>query len=59
LLVYHSPWQFLFMLAIPLFLRNGMAIATKPSEKLDPYLRQMAMSALLFVVLFGTGHIVA
>jgi len=58
LLVYHSPWQFLFMLAIPLFVRNGMAIATNPSEKLDPYLRQMAMSALLFVVLFGTGHLV-
>lgn len=53
--LYRSPWQFLFMLAIPLFIRNGLAIATKPSDALDPYLKQMAISALLFVLLFGAG----
>lgn len=56
---YSSPWQFLFLLAIPLFIVNGMAVASKPSEALDPYLRQMAMSALLFVLLFGVGLILS
>jgi 1,4-dihydroxy-2-naphthoate polyprenyltransferase len=54
-LVYQSPWQLLFLLAIPLLLVNAIAVSTKPSDRLDPYLRQMAMSALLFVLLFGTG----
>lgn len=54
-LVYESPWQLLFMLAIPLLLVNGSAVTRKPSDRLDPYLRQMAMSALLFVLLFGIG----
>ena len=52
---YRGPWQFLFMLAIPLFVINGRAIASKSSEMLDPYLRQMAISALLFALLFGAG----
>jgi 1,4-dihydroxy-2-naphthoate octaprenyltransferase len=56
---YTSPWQFLFLLTAPLFIRNGRAIATKPSHELDPFLKQMALSTLLFVVLFGTGLILS
>ncbi len=52
---FRSPWQLLFLLAVPLFTRNGKAVSTLPSERLDPYLRQMAISSLLFVLLFGTG----
>lgn len=46
----------LFLLSFPLFIRNGLAITrlTKASE-LDPYLKQMALSTLLFVILFGLG----
>jgi 1,4-dihydroxy-2-naphthoate octaprenyltransferase len=58
-LTYRSPWQFLFLLAVPLFLKNGLAVSTKPSSELDPYLRQMAFSTLLFVMLFGVGLILA
>ncbi|HEY3402514.1 MAG TPA: 1,4-dihydroxy-2-naphthoate octaprenyltransferase, partial [Ohtaekwangia sp.] len=57
LLAYHSPWQFLFLISLPLFLRNGLAISQKPSQELDPFLKQMALSTLLFVVLFGIGLI--
>ncbi len=48
--------QLLFLLSFPLFVRNGLAVArlTKAAE-LDPYLKQMALSTLLFVVLFGVG----
>jgi 1,4-dihydroxy-2-naphthoate octaprenyltransferase len=53
--MYRALWQFLFMLAIPLFVINGRAIASRPSDTLDPYLKQMAISALLFALLFGGG----
>ncbi len=56
---FRSPWQLLFLLAVPLFTRNGKAVSTLPSERLDPYLRQMAISSLLFVLLFGTGLMIA
>lgn len=52
---FQSPWQFLFLPVVILFVRNGVAVAKLPSEKLDPYLKQMAMSTLLFVVTFGIG----
>ena len=55
LLKFHSPAQFVFLIALPLFVRNGLAVSRKQPEMLDPYLRQMALSTLLFVLLFGTG----
>ncbi|NOT74234.1 MAG: 1,4-dihydroxy-2-naphthoate polyprenyltransferase [Cyclobacteriaceae bacterium] len=57
ILKYHSPYQFLFLISVPLFMRIGMAVYSKPSEALDPYLKQMALSTLLFVVLFGVGNL--
>ncbi len=49
--------QWLFVLSFPLFIRNGRAVSrlTNPRE-LDPYLKQMALSTLLFVLLFGIGY---
>ncbi len=58
-LTYSSPWQFLFVISIPLFIRIGMAVATRPSVELDPYLKQMALTTLVFVMLFGIGQILA
>jgi 1,4-dihydroxy-2-naphthoate polyprenyltransferase len=55
ILTYTSPWQFLFLLSVPLFIRNGIAVSKRPSHELDPYLKQMALSTLAFVLLFGTG----
>lgn len=55
LLTYQSPWQFLFVLSVPLFLKNGLAVSRKPSHELDPFLKQMALSTLAFVFLFGVG----
>lgn len=59
MLTFSSPWQFLFLVTIPLFIVNGKAISSKPSAELDPYLKQMALSTLLFVVLFGSGLILS
>lgn len=58
LLEYQSPWQFLFLLSTPLFLKNLRAVQQyKEAAALDPYLKQMALSTLLFVLLFGIGHL--
>lgn len=54
-LTFHTVWQFLFVLTIPLLIINGQAVTRKPSHELDPYLKQMALSTLLFVFLFGVG----
>ncbi len=56
---YTSPWQFLFLLSVPAFVSIGLNIQRKPSHELDPYLKFMALSTLLFVVLFGTGQLLA
>jgi len=58
-LTYTSPIQFLFLLAAPLFIVNGLSVSRKPSHELDPYLKQMALSTLLFVLLFGIGLILS
>jgi len=55
LLDYETPLQFLFLLSVPMFVRIGIAVSRKASRELDPYLKQMALSTLIFVLLFGIG----
>jgi len=56
---YHSWTQFLFVLAIPMLIVNGKNVWQKQtSAALDPYLKQMAISTLLFVLLFGIGQVI-
>ncbi len=51
--------QLFFLLSFPLFVRNGLAVSRlRKASELDPYLKQMALSTLLFVVLFGIGLVV-
>jgi 1,4-dihydroxy-2-naphthoate octaprenyltransferase len=57
-LTYHSPWQWLFLLSLPLFLFNGRQVwARQESMRIDPLLKQMAMSTLAFTLLFGLGQV--
>lgn len=59
LLAPDATWtSWLFLLAFPLFIKNGWAVTNiKDAKLLDPYLKQMALSTLVFVVLFGLGQI--
>jgi 1,4-dihydroxy-2-naphthoate polyprenyltransferase len=59
IITFVSPWQFLFLITLPVFVINVMAVRRKASRELDPYLKQMALSTLLFVVLFGVGLLLA
>lgn len=51
-----GPFQYLFLLSFPFFIYNGLQVSKKqqPAE-LDPYLKQLSLSTLLFVFLFGIG----
>ena len=55
---FYSLWQWLFVLALPMVALNGVNVWRKQTSKeLDPYLKQMAMTTLLFVLLFGIGQV--
>lgn len=59
LLQYHSPIQFLFLITTPLLFFNGFKVAsTHESKNLDPFLKQMAISTLLFILTFGIGNLI-
>jgi 1,4-dihydroxy-2-naphthoate octaprenyltransferase len=53
---YYSNYQWLFLITAPLFLINARAVKLyKDPARLDPYLKQMALSTLQFVIIFGVG----
>jgi 1,4-dihydroxy-2-naphthoate octaprenyltransferase len=57
-LTYHSPWQWLFLLSAPLLLLNARRVwQRQDSLQLDPLLKQMALTTLVFTLLFGLGQV--
>lgn len=59
LISYDSPFQFLFILTLPLFVQNGIDVLNKRSaSELDPSLKKMAISSLIFTLLFGIGMLI-
>lgn len=55
-----SLWQYLFLLAVPLLVRNGLAISSAEElPALNPWLKQMSLAALVFVILFSIGQVLA
>ncbi|HNP95177.1 MAG TPA: 1,4-dihydroxy-2-naphthoate polyprenyltransferase [Cyclobacteriaceae bacterium] len=52
---FNSYFQWLFIITIPLFLVNAASVNRKRAADLDPYLKQLAISTLAFVLLFGIG----
>lgn len=58
ILNFHSYFQFLFLVCLPLIIKNGVAVQHKhKASELDPYLKQMALTTLLYVLTFGIGHL--
>ncbi|GIV29955.1 MAG: 1,4-dihydroxy-2-naphthoate octaprenyltransferase [Bacteroidia bacterium] len=55
-LLISAQWQaYLFLLILPLLWKNAWAVRNLQGLELDSYLKQMALTTLLFVVLFGIG----
>ena len=47
--------DFLFLLSLPFLYRIDSAVRHLPNAQLDPWLKRMSLTTLLFVVLFGLG----
>lgn len=59
LINYQSPMQFLFLISAPLLIYNCLQVTRiQDPKKLDPFLKQMAISTLFFIVAFGIGLVV-
>jgi 1,4-dihydroxy-2-naphthoate octaprenyltransferase len=54
---YRSNWQILFLISLPLYVNNIVAVIKKSPNQLDPYLKQLSLATLLFVVTFGLGNL--
>lgn len=55
---YYSPWQFLFLLTVPLVIRNGFLVwRTSSPQELNPLLKQLSITTLLFVLSFSIGQV--
>ena len=53
---YHSPWQWLFLVTLPLFVRHiTVVLQTQEAQLLDPQLKVLALSTLVFCLTFGGG----
>ncbi|HSY62788.1 MAG TPA: 1,4-dihydroxy-2-naphthoate polyprenyltransferase [Cytophaga sp.] len=53
---YTSIFNFLYLLSLPLFIRHLLLVfKTKEPRLLDPYLKQLALSTLVFVITYGVG----
>jgi len=55
---YSSLWNFLYVISFPLFIYQLFRIIKIKEEKLlDPFLKQLALTTLLFTILFGVSLI--
>ena len=52
-----SYFQWVYLITTPLFIINVRSVAKKSALELDPYLKQLAISTLLFVLFFGVGNL--
>lgn len=57
LLTFQTIWAWLWLLAVPLILAHGRAATTRPSNQLDPLLKQLVGATILYVILFGLGQL--
>jgi len=55
---FESYFQFLFLLTVPLFIKDLILISKNKNPKdLDPFLKKQAIHTLLFSITFGLGLI--
>ncbi|MFA9392285.1 MAG: 1,4-dihydroxy-2-naphthoate polyprenyltransferase [Prolixibacteraceae bacterium] len=56
---YYSPWQWIFLLSIPLFIRNIVRVFKhQTAEELNNELKNLALATFFFAITFGIGLII-
>ena len=59
LLNYRSPWQYLFVLSLPLLVINAVKLwRGRSAADIDPLLKHMSISTLVFTLLFSLGQVI-
>jgi len=59
ILNFRSNSQFLFLFSVPMLVYNAIQVSSRSDAKsLDPMLKQMAISTLVFVITFGVGNLI-
>ncbi|MDZ7606134.1 MAG: 1,4-dihydroxy-2-naphthoate polyprenyltransferase [Cyclobacteriaceae bacterium] len=59
ILNFQTYYQFFFLVSAPLLIHNAIQVSRRPDAKsLDPMLKQMAISTLVFVITFGIGNLI-
>lgn len=53
-----SPWHYLFVLTLPLFIMHLKGVWTRDGKALDPMLPLLVMSSFAFAVLAGLGFLI-
>ncbi|MCG8339898.1 MAG: 1,4-dihydroxy-2-naphthoate polyprenyltransferase [Cytophagales bacterium] len=59
ILHYHTPFQLLFLVVVPMLIKNGLAVTKLNPSQLNPHLKQIVLATLIFVLLFGVGGAVS
>ena len=59
ILTYESLLNYLFIPVVILLMKNIKAVRTLPADQLDPFLKQMAISTLIFSLLFSLGQMLS
>jgi len=56
IIYYNSPWQWLFLITVPLFIRNVWKVYHyKESYELNAELKNLALATFFFAITFGVG----
>jgi 1,4-dihydroxy-2-naphthoate octaprenyltransferase len=56
---YTSPWNFLFLLAFPMILRDLILVFRQKNHALlDPFLKKLALETFFFTLMFGIGMLI-
>ena len=58
LLRFFSPWHYLYVLTLPLYIKHLHGVWTREDRALDPMLPLLVMSTFLFALLGGLGYVV-
>lgn len=58
IVTYTSPWQFLYLISLPLLIRSALALwRSETPPQVAPQLKHMSQATLIFVITFGIGQL--
>lgn len=56
---YQSPWQYIYLISLPLFVVHLLQVMRTADAGLDPQLKRLAIGTFMLTILFGLGIILS